>query len=304
MNLRTLAPIVGLIATFAGDACGGAPGTVPAVMPLGPGPEIRIAAAGTVAARPSVAIRGMTVAVAWIAAFDATSAVYVATSRDGARSFRPPIRIATASTSLIDPEEPPHVFFDRLKAAPAPLVVEWIARSRGLDAARDAESIDGGATFARDGGDAVRLVYTGASAEDPEIPEPVIAGVDAPGAARWRGVVDADGTLVLAWDESNGSDRRVTVQRVVFGNDGAFTRLPTTPVTAWGANTRPAIAATTGGVIVAWVDDRAGRSTIALRPVGLETLCADPKTAALDRLNFTWAPWPSHPPTAPRRHHD
>jgi hypothetical protein len=74
------------------------------------------------------------------------------------------------------------------------------------------------------------------------------------------------------------------------------------PVTTWGANARPAIAATSGGVIVAWIDERGGRATVGLRAVGLETLCTDPRAAAPDSLNFEWTPWPSR--SRALAHHD
>jgi|SRR5581483_292328 len=300
MSRCAYASIAVMTAILAWTACGRAPETTRFALPLGPGPEIRFATHGAVASRPGVAARGRTVALAWFANYAGTTALFVTTSDDGGGTFRPTIRVVTSPA--IDAGEPPRLLFERPGETPR-LVVRWIERTRNGAAVRSALSTNGGATFDRDAADAVRLVYTGPSVDDPEIPERVIAEIDRPDAANWRGVVDADGTLVLAWDESNGADRRIALQRVVFSNDGAFTRLPTTPVTAWGANARPAIATTTGGVIVAWVDDRAGRSTIALRPVGLETLCADPKAAAPAPLTFEWAPWPSHTTTT-HRHHD
>ena len=302
MSLRTRTSVVALVVAVSWTACGRAPDTTRSALPLGPGPEVRFAAQGAVAARPAIAARGRTVAVAWLASFGSTTALFVATSGDGGRTFRPPIRIANASAVVAD--EAPRLFFDSSETSTA-LVVEWVERTGAINVARYAQSNNGGLTFVPDRPDAVRLVYTGASAEDPDIPAAVIAATAAPGASNWRGVVDAEGTLVLVWDESNGPNRRVSTQRVVIASDGSFTRLPSTPVTAWGRSTRPAIAATPGGVIVAWIDEQAGRPTVALRPVGFETLCADPNAAATNKLTFDWEPWPFRPPPPkPKPLHD
>jgi hypothetical protein len=100
---------------------------------------------------PWIASDGNFIAVAWAATTaDGKTDVYAATSRDGGRSFAPPVRVndVVGEARLVG-ESPPRIALRRRPGANAPdVVVVWTGRDTGTSI-KQARSIDGGQTFGR-----------------------------------------------------------------------------------------------------------------------------------------------------------
>lgn len=102
-------------------------------------------------AHATVAADGDFVVVGWSAAQDKVTDVFVATSRDGGRTFAAPVRVnREAGDVSLGAERPPHVAIGR-RAGHRVVAVLWTARgtaAAGGTALRLAESADDGMTFA------------------------------------------------------------------------------------------------------------------------------------------------------------
>ncbi len=102
-----------------------------------------LAVPGRANATPSIAADGLRVAVAWSAREASGSTdIYVATSADGGRTFRDPVRVNDEpATARAGGEMPPRVVF-----AGKSIEVLWVSRGAGTTI-RMARSGDGGRTF-------------------------------------------------------------------------------------------------------------------------------------------------------------
>jgi hypothetical protein len=76
-------------------------------------------------------------------------------------------------------------------------------------------------------------------------------------------VVDADGAVMVAWDEVSPGARRIVVERGRTNAAGrtAFTRLPQVDVKP---GVYPVLAPTSAGAVLAWVRRAEGGSEIAM----------------------------------------
>jgi hypothetical protein len=109
---------------------------------------VSLGVAGRSNATPWVAASGSFVAVAWGGAADGKTDVFVAVSRDGARSFGAPVRVnTTAGEARLSGEMPPRVALHARSGSVDPeIVVLWTARGPATEI-KTARSVDGGRTF-------------------------------------------------------------------------------------------------------------------------------------------------------------
>lgn len=166
-----LAAIVS-VTTLAGDAQ-----QQPATVPMA-----TLGVAGRSNAHATVAADGEFVAVAWSAAQDKATDVFIATSQDGGRTFGSPVRVnRVAGDSSLGAERPPHVAIGR-RAGRRLVAVLWTARATGTaggTAIRLAESTDDARTFG-----STRIVHD--------------EGLT--GLRSWESVaIGADGTVYASW---------------------------------------------------------------------------------------------------------
>lgn len=144
---------------------------------------------------PSVAAAREFVAVAWGASADGKADVFAATSRDGGRTFGPPVQVnRTPGEGRLGGELPPRVALHTVAGQPLPVVtVVWNARG-DTTAIKMARSADGGRTFS----------------------EPI--ALQSPGAAGDRGwpalAVDAGGDAHAVWLDHRGLAARRAAQGV------------------------------------------------------------------------------------------
>jgi hypothetical protein len=123
--------------------CGGTVGTSAA-----PPDQITLAVPGRINTTPWVASSGKFVAVVWAASVSGKGDVYVATSRNGGRSFDAPVRVnAIAGDARVSGEIAPRVSLRSVAGTAPEIAVTWNARDTGT-AIRTARSTDGGRTFA------------------------------------------------------------------------------------------------------------------------------------------------------------
>jgi len=180
--------------------------------------------------KTAVVVRGSDVYVAWRHLFDGgVRDIAVARSADGGRTFGGPARVS-ADNWKIDacPDDGPSMAVDAAGA----LRVAWPTLAAGGAEPRmgvfEASSADGGRSFTP----RARVDAAAAGAGHPRI---AVSGTD-------RAVV---------WDEFSGEGRRVMVRR---GDSGP------TPLGANGVY--PAVAASSGGFVVAWTEPRSGGSVV------------------------------------------
>ena len=109
---------------------------------------VRLAVADRVNAFPSIAAAGDFVAVAWGATPPGGSAdVFLATSRDGGRTFTAPVRVNhTVGEARLGGELPPRVALAASATGDPAVIVSWGAKA-GTTALRVARSTDGGRSF-------------------------------------------------------------------------------------------------------------------------------------------------------------
>jgi SAM-dependent methyltransferase len=110
---------------------------------------VTLAVPGRTNTAPWVASRGEFVAVTWAAAVDGATDIFVATSRDGGRTFTAPVQVnRVAGDGRVGGEIPPRVALHQRPGAAEPdVVVAWNAKDRGTEI-KIARSSDGGRTFA------------------------------------------------------------------------------------------------------------------------------------------------------------
>ena len=146
--------------------------------------ELTLAVPGRTNATPWVAAAGSFAAVAWSAAAAGKGDVMIAVSRDGGRTFAPPVRVnAREGDARVSGEIAPRVALLARAGADPILTVTWNARDARAQI-RTARSVDGGRTF----GEA--------------------ASLESPAAAGDRGwqaaAVDDKGTLHAIWLDHRG----------------------------------------------------------------------------------------------------
>jgi hypothetical protein len=146
--------------------------------------DITLSVAGYASSTPWIASLGSTVAIAWGASAGGKGDVYVAMSRDGARTFGSPVRVnANPGEARVSGEIAPRVTLSLPKGTVPIVSVAWNAKDNGAEI-KTARSTDGGRTF-----------------------EPAIS-LQARGAAGDRGwqaaAADANGNLHVMWLDHRG----------------------------------------------------------------------------------------------------
>jgi hypothetical protein len=110
---------------------------------------ISLVVPGRTGATPSVAADGTFVAVAWSASeTSGATDVYVAVSRDAARSFGPPVRVNDVPGQVrANGEQPPRIVLTPRPGVDPALTVVWTAKGKSGTRLVFARSDDGGASF-------------------------------------------------------------------------------------------------------------------------------------------------------------
>jgi hypothetical protein len=150
--------------------------TVAATEAVDAAPIVTLAVLNRTNATPSIAAEGTTVAVAWGASTEAGATdVFVATSRDGGRTFGQPMLVNDgAGDARLNGEQPP-----RIALHGGAVTVVWTAKGANGTKLLQSRSSDAGATFAR----AV-----------------AVPGSDGIGNRGWENaVVDANGRAYVVW---------------------------------------------------------------------------------------------------------
>jgi len=143
--------------------------------------SIELSVAGRRNATPTVAADGEVVAVAWSGAEPSGSTdVFVAISRDGARTFSSPVRVNNVEgDARVNGEQPPHVaLVPRPRRDPA-IVVVWTTKGANGTKLLQARSEDGGRSFS---------------------PAALVPGTDAAGNRGWQAIaVEPGGRIDTVW---------------------------------------------------------------------------------------------------------
>ncbi|MES1256121.1 MAG: hypothetical protein ABUS56_10965 [Acidobacteriota bacterium] len=249
-------------------------------VPLGPEAETHLAVPGAMNVAPSLAARWPFVVLAWTARTAIESAVYVASSTDNGASFSRPRRIvATVSpveaVTILGPRVvlgPWRTNADYEPVMPDVHVVWHVGAGQGARR-RAAKSVDAGRSFVDEPMD---------DDQPADLPRP---GPRTPGLAQWReafaeappahlhGAYDECGTLLAVWDDASSGVPRVVMRRFVEDNTGAEHALQTVVVSGASPASHPTVASVLGGVIVAWTSGTVPAPVIALRRIGLESIC-------------------------------
>jgi hypothetical protein len=100
-------------------------------------------------ANASIATNGSFVGIVWAArAKEGVTDIYVATSRDGGRSFGAPVRVnQTTGDVSVSGEQPPRIALTSNRAANPSVVVMWTAKAPSGTRLVSARSTDGGQSF-------------------------------------------------------------------------------------------------------------------------------------------------------------
>jgi len=100
-------------------------------------------------ANASIATSGSFVGVVWAArSQEGVTDIYIATSRDGGRSFQAPVRVnRTAGDVSVSGEQPPRIALTSNRAADPSVVVMWTAKASSGMRLVSARSTDGGQSF-------------------------------------------------------------------------------------------------------------------------------------------------------------
>jgi hypothetical protein len=159
-----------------------------------------------------------------------------------------------------------------LKVQGSSVVLTWKLATGRSDARWRATSHDLGRTFSR----AIREDSEGADTPSADGAEPsIVAALDSPTATHVKTVRDESNTVLAIWDEESGAGRRVVMRRLLPGPHSILSSMPPVVLSGSARSWNPVIAALRGGAIAAWVSGDAPRATIAVRRVGLATMCVD-----------------------------
>jgi hypothetical protein len=123
--------------------------------------------------------------------------------------------------------------------------------------------------------DRVKSSGSASSARQSVSPQEVVEWLSSPTADHVRTAIDDSNTLVVAWDESGSSARRIVMRRLLPGHHNIVQALPVTVLSGGAPAADPAVASVPGGVVVAWTSGPSSSSVIAMRRVGLATMCLD-----------------------------
>jgi hypothetical protein len=148
---------------------------------------VSLAVPGRANSTPWVAASGSFVTVAWGAGATGKTDVFIAVSRDGARTFGSPVQVnAAPGEARLGGEMPPRVVLRPRAGADPEIVVLWTARGEAT-AIRTARSLDGGKSFA---------------------PAAALQSQEAAGDRGWPAVaLDARGTAHAIWLDHRGLAR-------------------------------------------------------------------------------------------------
>lgn len=103
---------------------------------------------GRTSANPSIATEGQFVAVAWSGATVKTMDIFLATSRDGGKTFSAPTRVNNVEgDARVNGEMPPRIALVPRKGTTPEIVVVWTAKNGNTWTMPSARSTDGGKTF-------------------------------------------------------------------------------------------------------------------------------------------------------------
>jgi hypothetical protein len=242
---------------------------------------MQVGISGVANVAPSIAARDSFVAIAWMAGVPGGHGdVYAVTSADNGATCSAPVKVGATN---VDAGNFPYVVFEwpRLDAQKRfvmpDMSVEWTFRERGRVVERAARSTDGGRTFIRDPDESVHLFYTGgADVSALAIDRVIGADSERVSVAHTQGALQEDGTVVVVWDEADGDGRRIMLRRALLGAGGSVQKIDAFPLSASASAVAPVMGNVQGGVIVAWTSGHPPSSTIAIRRVGLDPLCATP----------------------------
>lgn len=136
---------------------------------------------GRANATPSIAADGSFVAIAWSGALpDGATDVFVATSRDGGKTFGSPVRVNDAvGTARLNGEQPPQIGLVRRPNGEPGIVVVWTLKGAQGTELRQASSTDGGRSFSA---------------------STLVPGSDAAGNRGWEAAnVESSGRVAVVW---------------------------------------------------------------------------------------------------------
>jgi hypothetical protein len=111
--------------------------------------------------------------------------------------------------------------------------------------------------------------------------------IESPGStpANPKLIIDGNATVVITWDEVEGTARRVMLRQLVPKRLGPALVLPPMRLSGAARASSPTIANMPGGVIVAWTSGDSANPVIALRRVGLDAVCTTETSVAAVRGN-------------------
>jgi hypothetical protein len=143
--------------------------------------SIALAVPGRTNSTPTVAADGAFVTVAWSATLPSGETdVFAAVSRDGARTFGPPVRVNHVSgDARVNGEQPPRIALVRAGSAAPAVTIVWTTKGKSGTRLVSATSSDGGRSFAS---------------------ATVVPDTDAAGNRGWHNVaVDPNGHVYTIW---------------------------------------------------------------------------------------------------------
>jgi len=144
-------------------------------------PPVVIGVKERASANASIVTSGAFVGLVWAArSKDGVVDIYAATSRDGGRSFRAPVRVnQNAGEASVSGEQPPRIGLITNRAADPSIVVMWTAKGQGGTRLVSARSNDAGRSFA---------------------PATSVPGSDASGNRGWESLaVRSNGEPIAVW---------------------------------------------------------------------------------------------------------
>jgi hypothetical protein len=172
------------------------------------GAAIEIGVTGRANANASIASSGSFVGVVWAARTkDGVTDVYVATSRDGGRAFKAPVRVNhVPGDASVSGEQPPRIVLSPRGSTNPAIVVLWTAKSASGTRLVSARSSDGGKSFGQ--------------AES-------VPGSDASGNRGWESAaVTPNGDVVAVWLDHREVPARTTGATTGAHQHGATNQRP------------------------------------------------------------------------------
>jgi hypothetical protein len=176
-------------------------------------------------------------------------------SRDGGRTFAPPVRISEDKWALEGcPDDGPSMAVDARKR----IHIVWPTLVTG----------DAG------GEPTIALFYAMSTDGKPFTPRERIPAEGIPHHPRI--VVSPDGALAVAWDEAAAGSRRIAVAHAM-ADAGGRPRFRRETLTTGGASIYPSLAVTANGVVAAWTSGTSATASIQVGRLGASS------TSATDR---------------------